>query len=357
MRLQAPAERFLVVSPGLRSLAADEDQLRAQDVDEIRDRLAEHGRRLGEDRACVGVAGVGLAAQSGDPLALADRSVAARDRDERRVADDRLEAAALPARAHRAVDDGRHVPELAGSPAVTVVDVAVRDDAEPDAAAERERDEVLDVAAAAVEPLRGRERVHVVVDEHRDPELLLQRVAQREVAPADQRRGHPAGRAVDDARHAEADAEERGLCRAPRRASRCSTFDRGVEAVRGGQVEPRLELLDHVAVEVDDDADEVVGRDLHAERVRRAADDLEQEGRTAATGGSAVGRPDDPALDQLARDRRHGRGAEAEALRDRRARDRPGEPDQPQDRCAVQVAGEARRAGPVGHRLDNKFMF
>jgi hypothetical protein len=240
-----------------------------------------------------------------------------------------------------------------------VVDVARGDDTEPDAASERDRDEVLRVAAAAVEALEDGQRVHVVVDENGDVQRLLQPRAHVEIAPADQRRRDRPARAVDDAGHPEPDAEERRLGLGLLHPA----LERGrdaVESVRCRHVALLLELVDHACIEIDEHADDVVGSDLDAEGSRGASDDLQQERRPAALRRRAVGDPDEPALDQLARDRCDGRRAQAEALGDRGPRDRAARADEPQDRNAVQIAAEACRPGAIAHmspiRLDHKFM-
>ena len=106
---------------------------------------------------------------------------------ERRIRCDRLEAAPLAAAARRPVGNRGDVPELPGSPAEPVIDVAARHDAEADAASDRQCHEVLGVAPASVKALEDRERVDVVVHEDWDSESSLKSVAKLELAPADHR--------------------------------------------------------------------------------------------------------------------------------------------------------------------------
>src|SRR5581483_2389939 len=100
---------------------------------------------------------------------------------------------------------------LARAAAVAVVDVAADDDPEADAETRGDGEEVLDVATAPVQALGDRERVHVVVDHHRDPEPLMEQVAERYVLPAERRRADGAPFGVHDTRDAEPDAEERAV--------------------------------------------------------------------------------------------------------------------------------------------------
>src|SRR5439155_210044 len=67
-------ERLGVVRPGLAAFSADENQLRAQDVDEPRHRLTEDARRLGVDLYRAPITRVCLPAKCSDALALADHA-------------------------------------------------------------------------------------------------------------------------------------------------------------------------------------------------------------------------------------------------------------------------------------------
>lgn len=66
------------------------------------------------------------------------------------------------------------------------------------------------VASAPVQPLADRERVHVVVHEHRQLQRGAQPAAERDAAPLqDIGVHHPVGRVVDPAGHGDADPEQR----------------------------------------------------------------------------------------------------------------------------------------------------
>ena len=122
-----------------------------------------------------------------------------------------------------------------------------------------------------------------------------------------------------------------------------------IETVGSRDVELFLELLDHRCIEVDEDTDEMVGGNLDAERRCCLPDDLQQERRAPAAGRRPLGDADEAPVDQLPGDRGDRRRAEPETARDRGARNRAGVTDQAEDRDAVEIAAEARGAGPVAH--------
>jgi len=100
------------------------------------------------------------------------------------------------------------VAELAGSPGPPV-EFPAGDDAEPDAAAEGDGQEVGDLATAAIQTLREGEGVDVVVDDDRQPEPFPQTRTEGELFPAEHRRGDATAVAgCDHAGHAEPDAEQ-----------------------------------------------------------------------------------------------------------------------------------------------------
>jgi hypothetical protein len=244
------------------------------------------------------------------------------------------------------------VSEFAGTAAVAAVDVAARDDPEADAAPDRHREEVLRVPAAAVEAFGDRQGVDVVVDEHRHVEALLEDRRKRDLVPAEKRRLDGAALRVDDTRDTESDAEHR------HRAPGCppgEQVDEAVESVGRGGVERRLVALDHIRVQVDADADDVVRRDLRTEGARRIADDLEEESRPASRGLRPLRHANEALIEELARDGCDRCRAQVEPARDRGASDGSGGPDHPEDRCAIHVAGQAD-AGHRVHSLRSKFI-
>ena len=261
--------------------------------------------------------------------------------DEGRVGHHGLQAAALAATAQRAVGADAHVPELAGATPETAVDVASGNDAEPDAAADGDGDEVLVPFAAAVQALPDGQRVDVVVDEHGHVEPFLQKPRQRQVAPAEQRRVERAGGRVEHARDADAEPEQGRR----RRRAREPVVEDGAEPldrVVGRGVEGALESLEHLRLEVHAHPHHVIRGDLRTQHGGGLADELEQDGGPSAARGGVLGDVDEPLRQQFAGDPGHGGGAEPEPRGDRLAGDRPGRCDQPEDGGAVDVAREPR---------------
>ena len=195
--------------------------------------------------------------------------------DESRIADDRLEASLLATPARRSAADRGRVSELACAAAVTAVDVAAGDDAEPDTGADGHRDEIVRLAATPVETFRDRERVHVVVREHGQPEAFLEDACEGNAPPAEHRRVKLSREAVDHAGDAQAEPEQR-------RRRACGHDPAGehvaepLDRSRSRRVEGLLEPPLHVGLDVDEHADEVVRRDLDAERRRGSPDELEE---------------------------------------------------------------------------------
>src|SRR6266851_9646278 len=110
-RAEAPLECLGQMRPRLRPLAAEQYELGPEHVGEIADRAAEDRSGPREDRPRSRVPGVGERAQLFDPLTCRQQGFALRLRDERRICDDRLEAAVLAAATDRPVLDGRCVAE------------------------------------------------------------------------------------------------------------------------------------------------------------------------------------------------------------------------------------------------------
>ena len=171
--------------------------------------------------------------------------------------------------------------------------------------------------------------------------------------PAERRGADGAPLGVHDTRYAEPDAEERPVG-GGRVDPGLQHVGNPVDRVARRCVELELEALEDVGVEVDDHADEVIGRDLHAERRRGAADELQQHGGAPASRRRVLGDADDPAVEQLAGQRGHGRRAEAEHLRDVRPGDRAGSADQAENGHPVEVSRKARGARPESPRVPHR---
>ena len=114
-------------------------------------------------------------------------------------------------------------------------------------------------------------------------------------------------------------------------------------------IELDLEPLQHLRVQIDADADEVIGRDLHAERGCRTAHQLEQHCRAAAVRRHMISFSQDPALEELAGHGRDRRRAQTELLRNRRSRHRARRADQAENRNPVQVTRKTRGPGAIRH--------
>src|SRR4029079_15494136 len=115
------------------------------------------------------------------------------------------------AAALRAVGLGDDVADLAGAAAVAAERLVVEDQAGADAAPDLDRDAVARPVVATEEVGGEGRRAAVVGDDGREAVALLDEGREREVGPGEV--DGPADRAgaVDDARGADADAEDGGL--------------------------------------------------------------------------------------------------------------------------------------------------
>ncbi len=345
-RLERLREAVGDVKPRLCALAADEYELRTEHVRHIGDRAPEGSAGVREEPARRSVALGGECPELLDSLVVRKQLPPPRFGDERGIADDRLETAVLPAAALSSALDGGRVAELARAAAEAAVDVPAGNDAETDAGADGDGDEIVRVAAASVEALRDRERVDVVVREHEDPEPVLEDLRERDAPPAEHRRVEPPSGRVDDAGDPEADAEER--CRKtrafdPARKHVAEVLDRPCR----GRIERLLEALPNVGLDVDEHADEMVRSDLDAKGGCRSTDELEEQRGSTPPGLRPLGDPHEALIEQLAGDCRDRRRAQAEPTRDLRPGDRPRGPDEAEDRRPVEVACQAGGGGAV----------
>jgi hypothetical protein len=113
-------------------------------------------------------------------------------------------------------------------------------------------------------------------------------------------------------------------------------------------LERMLEPLDDLRVEIDADADEMVGRHLDAERMGGSADEAEQDRGPSAPGGRLVDDVHEAGGDQPAGHGGDGGRAEREAPGDLGAGDRALTADQPEDGRPVEIADEI--GGRLAHR-------
>ena len=179
---------------GVRHPTTEDDQVRVECVEDVRDARGEHldrfvpdarrqrvacGRRLGD------VAG-GQLLETGKTRRLAGCERLARADGDVRTRRMRLETAAPAASASPAVVVDRQVAKLAGIPGDAAVRTSVEDQTAADPGRDREVDQVLDVArpAGAVPPLGDRGGRGVVVDGDRTVERVADDLRERDLVPA-----------------------------------------------------------------------------------------------------------------------------------------------------------------------------
>ena len=120
-----------------------------------------------------------------------------------------LEAAVVAALAAAALGVDGGVPDLAGHVRGAVIEPAVEDDPAADAGADGEPDRVPAPLRGADPPLAQHGAVGVVVERRREPQAVVDDLAQRQVDPAEVRREqHDAALGVERARRADADADD-----------------------------------------------------------------------------------------------------------------------------------------------------
>ena len=163
--------------PRVSPFTANQDDLRRENIDKIAYRATQDRSGALIDRERLRVPILRERPQLLDAIVLAKNADRAPLLNKCRISDKRLKAALLATTAARATFDRCRVAKFSGSSAVTVIDVAVRDDAEADAPSERDGDEVLGLTPASIQALRDRERIDIVVDEDRKLQCLLQVIA------------------------------------------------------------------------------------------------------------------------------------------------------------------------------------
>ena len=176
---------------------------------------------------------------------------------------------------------------------------------------------------------RDRHHVAVVFDDDRNAEFVFQHVGERDVGlRRDRRPQHGAGGRIRGALDGEHDARDppgpdRRIVETPPYERR--TFTDQLAARQGLGVEPPVFLRDRVAGVVDDGDRQEIQRQHHAEHESRARLEGKPDLRTAPPGGgmSALAFAEDAFGDEVGRDRRYGRMAEARLRGDRGARDLP----------------------------------
>src|SRR5439155_17050132 len=221
-RVPSRTDQQLAV-PG-RGPAADHDHLGIEDVDDVRQADPEEAADLAEDVARERVAldrrfadelsgdRVEVAAGTGEQIRPgAAFDALPRETPDRVAGRDRLPAAAVAAAAHGAVGIDHHVPELRADTVMPAVDVAVDDDAAADPGTDGDHDLISGPAPGAVDRLRQRRDVRVVVDDRRQAEFFGEPVADgyvtvREVRCAEDH----AGVRIDEAGRTDPDRHDAG---------------------------------------------------------------------------------------------------------------------------------------------------
>ena len=226
-------------SPRSVALPCRHDPLDVEDTDQAGDRLPEIATGRHDDPAGLLVPGLergpdvveGQLAGRGQALPESRVSMLAcelgRTLDDRPRAGHRLEAAEPAAAASGAVLFDHRVADLAGAEAVAVEELAIEDDAGADPSADLDRDEVRSARAGrarVAEQLDGERRGAAVVGQlGGDAVPLPHEVAERQVLPVEvDGPADGAGRGVDDARRADADARAAARAASPASSSMSS---------------------------------------------------------------------------------------------------------------------------------------
>ena len=177
----------------------------------------------------------------------------------------------------------RNMPELPGSATVAPVDLAVQHDGKADATTDRQDEEVRDVLATAIEQSGDAESVDVVLDQDGDAQRPRSR-------PPSGNRFQPS---TGESTTPDWDCQPRQARRRRRRAG----WQRGrrapahgaagqhVKTARSLCVERILAHVEHLAVHVDIDRDNVVGGHLHSNGTPGRSDQPQQLRGTPAAEG------------------------------------------------------------------------
>lgn len=339
-------EGLAQMRPGQSPFTTDDDELRTEDIHKACDGPAEEPAGARVERAGAEVARIGQAAEDGHGGAgvrvRGDKPDVDRFRYESWVGDERLEAPMFATLAGGAVINHRDVAELAGAATGASVQVASNHDPEPDAAADRHCQHMIESTPAAVQSLGHGEGIDVVVDQDRHSEPLLQCRAEGNGAPPEDGGLDDATLGVNDARHAEADTQE--PCAAALGNDGGQAISEPRKGVRRRCVERLVVAGEDLAVETRPHDGEPIGSDLGPEGLGGISNEPEEDRRAPAIRWRLIHLPDEPVLEEVARKDRHGRGAECQFPGDLDSGDRAAAPDQGEDGRAVQVPAERSRA-------------
>ena len=216
-------------APAGAEVAADDDELGVEDVDQHRRARGRSPRRRRPPRAAR--RGRRRPTSSSTPRERDPAAGAALEqRGDGHGAGDRLQAAAVAAAADRAGGVGEHVADLARDAVEAPIRSAPEDEPGADAGGDAHVDQVVDAAGGAEDLLAEGADVGVVLELHGDAEARLHLGRRADAVPAgeDPLGGDLARRSVDRRREAHADAEEPVGARCPRHAgSRARARRRG----------------------------------------------------------------------------------------------------------------------------------
>jgi hypothetical protein len=302
------------VRPRLHSLTEEHHDRRIEEVDRPGEGATENVTGVGEDLDGAGVARVREGAQVVDGLGRADEADRAGVVDERRLADDRFEASAIPALAERPILAHRDVSEVAGAARAPSHQRTARDQAGADTVSDRHDQCIIVLTPLAVEALGGAQCVDVVFHHNWQVERAAEDLAQRHLAPAKLRGVDDADTLLRDvAGQPYAHTEEAGPGPVGDEVgdqadeSRCR---QGRDRLEGSCVG-----ADDIAVDPDFDHGYMIGGDLHSERREVLRDQSEQTRGASAVAARLLELFDQAVVEKVTSQLREEGGGEGELSR------------------------------------------
>ena len=256
--------------------------------------------------------------------------------DEPVSADEGLEAAPLPARARRPIVGNDHVGYLPGPAAGSSLQDAIGHTGEPHATPDCHHDEVPAAPPVPEQVLGHGQRLHVVLDEHGHAHPPAEVTAERHPLPAQ----HVSVDVADVGpayytRYTNTDAEKVRVAGAP---ERLQAGEQLVDGVGRQSVEGLRPGRQHLTIEAYLHENDVVGSQLHSDRVPGLAPQADQLPRAAAFRGREVERLYDALADQAPGDLADSGRAHVQLSGDSGARRRPLTAEQSQHCHAGQIA-------------------
>ncbi len=190
--------------------------------------------------------------------------------------------------------------DLAGARAVALEQLTAEDDACADAAANADDDQVVRPRIGAERALGNGSRLRVVGNHDGNAEVLCDHAAQGQVRPVEiDRPAHDAGARVDQARRADADAQNRVVAVAPD-----ETVDQAVDDLNCLRAVAALEIdlgrLDHDPAQVNQRAAEHRCAQIEPDRVAAVRTQAKHDRRLATGRLAAAAFLDQPVVDEVA---------------------------------------------------------